>query len=143
MYVDHIVIWVTNAERALEFYMNVLGCDSVREREYLDGKARFPSLRLNEKTIFDLMEPDSMLPLVQNFTGSGADVGGLPINHVCMAVSEDEYNAIITRLETRGVTLTPGGEDVFGAQGQAVRSTYFNDPDGNVLEIRFYSNDSS
>jgi catechol 2,3-dioxygenase-like lactoylglutathione lyase family enzyme len=111
----------------------------VREREYLDGKARFPSLRLNEKTIFDLMEPDSLLPLVQNFTGSGADVGGLPINHVCMAVSEEEYNAIITRLETRGVTLTPGGEDVFGAQGQAVRSTYFNDPDGNVLEIRFYS----
>ena len=52
MYVDHIVIWVTNAERALEFYMNVLGCDLVREREYLDGKARFPSLRLNEKTIF-------------------------------------------------------------------------------------------
>jgi len=37
------------------------------------------------------------------------------------------------------VKLTSGGEDAFGAQGQAVRSTYFNDPDGNVLEIRYYA----
>ena len=52
----------------------------------------------------------------------------------------DEYNTIIDKLNTNKVKLTPGGENVFGAQGQAIRSTYFNDPDGNVLEIRFYDN---
>ena len=138
MYVDHIVVWVENAERSLDFYVNTLGFDSVREKDFLEGKARFPSVRLNEKTIFDIMEFDKLLPLVQKFTGGGEGIGGSPINHICLSMSQEEYNVIIGRLEARGVILTPGGEDVFGAQGQAVRSTYFSDLDGNVLEIRFY-----
>ena len=140
MYIDHVVIWVENAKRALDFYVNALGFETVREKEYLEGKARFPSVRINDKTIFDIMETDKLLPLVQKFTGGGEGIGGYPINHICLSMSHQQYNSIIDRLETRGVKLTPGGEDVFGAQGQAVRSTYFNDPDGNVLEIRFYDN---
>lgn len=138
MNIDHAVIWVKKAERSLEFYVNTLGFEPVREKEFSEGKARFPSVRINEKTIFDIMEHDKLLPLVQNFTGAGEGIGGFPINHICLSMSHKEYDSIIDRLETRGVKLTPGGEDVFGAQGQAVRSTYFNDPDGNVLEIRFY-----
>ena len=76
---------------------------------------------------------------LRNFTGGRDDVGGKPINHLCLSMSSSEYDSVIERLEERGVKLTPGGEDVFGARGQAVRSTYFNDPDGNVLEIRYYS----
>ena len=53
-------------------------------------------------------------------------------------MSEAEFNSISARLADQGVEVRPGGEDVFGAQGQAVRSVYFNDPDGNVLELRFY-----
>ena len=140
MNIDHAVIWVENAERSLDFYVNTLGFDSVREEEFSEGKARFPSVRINEKTIFDIMEHDKLLPLVQTFTGGGEGIGGFPINHICLSMSHKEYNSIIDRLEASGVKLTPGGEDVFGAQGQAVRSTYFNDPDGNVLEIRFYDN---
>jgi len=138
MYVDHIVVWVKNVKRSLEFYVNTLGLESVREKEFLDGVARFPSVRLNENTIFDIMESDKLLPLVQKFTGGGEGIGGNSINHICLSTNHEEYDSIIGRLEAKGVKLTPGGEDVFGAQGQAVRSTYFNDPDGNVLEIRFY-----
>lgn len=138
MDIDHVVIWVKNANRSLDFYVNTLGFESVREEAFTEGKARFPSVRVNEKTIFDLMEHDKLLPLVQNFTGGGDGIGGMPINHICLSMSHAEYNSIIERLEAKKIKLTPGGEDVFGAQGQAVRSTYFNDPDGNVLEIRFY-----
>ena len=140
MYVDHIVVWVESAERSLDFYVNTLGFHSVREKEFLEGTARFPSVRLNEKTIFDIMEYDKLLPLVQKFTGSGEGIGGVPINHICLSMNHEEYNSIIGRLEARGVKLTPAGEGVFGAQGQAVRATYCNDIDGNVLEIRFYDN---
>ena len=49
-----------------------------------------------------------------------------------------EYASVSARLVKHGVELRPGGENVFGARGQAVRSTYFDDPDGNVLEIRYY-----
>ena len=86
------------------------------------------------------MEHDKLLSLVQNFTGGGEGIGGFPINQICLSMSHDEYNSIIDRFEVRSVKLTPGGEDVSGAQGQAVRSTCFNDPDGNVFEIRFYDN---
>ena len=140
MHIDHVVIWVKNAKRSLDFYTNTLGFESVREKDFLDGNARFPSIRINENTIFDIMESDELLPLVQNFTGGAEGVGGYPINHICLSMTQEEYESIVNRLETSGVKLTPGGEDVFGAQGQAVRSTYFNDPDGNVLEVRYYAN---
>ena len=138
MNLDHAVLWVANANRSLEFYVNVLGLEAVRAEEFAAGKARFPSVRINETTIFDLMEREELLSLVQNFTGGGDGIGGAPINHLCLSMSVSLYDEISARLTAHGVKLQPGGEDVFGAQGQAVRSTYFNDPDGNVLEIRYY-----
>ena len=138
MDLDHAVLWVESSKRALEFYSDVLGFEPVRAEEFAQGKARFPSVRVNETTVFDLMERSELLPLVQDFTGGGKDIGGAPINHLCLSMSHSEYDAVSARLEARGMKLKPGGEDVFGAQGQAVRSVYFNDPDGNVLEIRYY-----
>ena len=138
MYIDHAVIWVENAKQSLDFYVNILGFEPVRSEEFTEGKVYFPSVRISENTIFDLMERSKLLPLVQNFTGGGDDIGGLPINHICLSMTHDEYNFIIKQLEAHDVKLTSGGENAFGAQGHAVRSTYFNDPDGNVLEIRYY-----
>ena len=138
MDVDHIVLWVESSKRALEFYVDVLGLEAVRAQEFKEGKARFPSVRINERTIFDIMDRNELLPLVQNFTGGGESVGGTPINHVCLSMSAAEFTSVSAQLVEHGVEVRPGGEDVFGAQGQAVRSVYFNDPDGNVLEIRYY-----
>jgi len=138
MHLDHAVLWVESSKRALDFYVNVLGLVPVRVEEFEAGKARFPSVRVNDSTIFDLMEHSELLPIVQEFTGGGDDIGGTPINHLCLSMTETEYRSVSTRLEESGVTLKPGGENVFGAQGYAIRSVYFNDPDGNVLEIRYY-----
>ncbi len=88
------------------------------------------------------MEQGELLPLVQKSTGGGEATGGTPINHLCLSVSRAEYSSICQRLEANGVKLNPGGENVFGAQGKAIRSTYFSDPDGNVLEIRYYHSET-
>ena len=136
--VDHVVLWVADAKRALEFYVVVLGFEAVRAQEFEEGKARFPSVRVNTRTIFDIMDREELLPLVQRFTGGGAGIGGHPVNHICLSMSETEFAAMAARLAAQGVEVRPGGEDVFGTQGQAVRSLYFNDPDGNVLEPRYY-----
>ena len=57
MGLDHAVLWVENAKRALKLYVDVLGLEPVRADNFAEGKARFPSARINETTIFDLMEP--------------------------------------------------------------------------------------
>jgi len=137
MDVDHVVLWVKSSKRALEFYVNALGLEAVRAQEFEEGKARFPSVRINERTILDIMDRNELLSLVQDSTGSG-NIGGTPINHLCLSMSVSEFTSVSARLAEHGVEVKPGGEDVFGAQGQAVRSVYFNDPDENVLEIRYY-----
>ena len=138
MEIDHVVLWVEDPKRSLDFYAGVLGLETVRAQEFEKGQARFPSVRINERTIFDIMDRNELLSLVQNFTGGGENVGGAPINHLCLSMSASEFTTLSARLAARGVNVRPGGENVFGARGQAVRSVYFNDPDGNVLEIRYY-----
>lgn len=138
MDVDHAVLWVDDAKRALEFYVEVLGLEPVRAEAFAEGKARFPSVRINANTIFDIMERGELLSLVKDFTGSREGAGGTPINHLCLSMSRSEFESTSERLAAHGVKLKSGGENVFGAQGQAVRSVYFDDPDGNVLEIRYY-----
>ena len=137
MDIDHLVLWVSSAKRALDFYVGVLGLEPLRDQEFAEGKVRFPSVRINGTTILDLIESE-LLGLVQRFTGGGEGIGGAPINHLCLAMSALEFEEMSARLVGHGVKLSAGGEDVFGAQGQAVRSAYFNDPDGNVLEMRYY-----
>ena len=140
MDVDHIVLWVDDFERSLEFYVDVFGLEAVRADEFHAGDARFPSVRINDKTIIDIMERGELLPLVQKFTGGGDGVGGTAINHICISMSAEEFALISKRLDAKGINVHPGGEAAFGAQGKAIRSVYLSDPDGNVLEMRYYQN---
>ena len=136
MNIDHVVLWVDNPRNSLDFYVNIIGMRPVRQQEFEEGTAAFPSVRLNDSTILDLMNRD-MLTGVQEFTGGG-DGGGVPINHICLSMNTEDYSALGARLIAQGVELTSGGEQAFGAQGLAERSAYFCDPDGNVIEIRHY-----
>jgi catechol 2,3-dioxygenase-like lactoylglutathione lyase family enzyme len=137
MNIDHVVLWVSNPRNSLDFYVNIVGMRPVRQQEFEAGTVAFPSARISDSTILDLMNTD-MLSDVQEFTGGG-DGGGAPINHICLSMSVEDYLALRSRLTTQGVELTSGGEQSFGAQGLADRSEYFRDPDGNVIEIRHYA----
>lgn len=136
MNIDHVVLWVDDPGNSLKFYVDIIGMRPVRQMEFEKGIAAFPSVRLNESTILDLMNRD-MLSGVQKFSGGG-DSGGAPINHICLSMNAEEYMALRARLIAQGVVLTSGGERAFGARGRAERSEYFRDPDCNVLEIRHY-----
>ncbi len=136
MQIDHVVLWVDDPKRALEFYVDVIGLEAVRAGEFEDGKAPFPSVRVNDRTIIDLMDR-ALVPFVREFT-DGGESGGTPINHVCLSMGASAYDSLIPRLAERGIRLTPGGKVSFGAQGVTAHSAYFRDLDGNVLEIRHY-----
>lgn len=137
MHVDHVVLWVADQRRSLAFYVEVLGLSPVRADEFERGDAGFPSVRVNETTIFDLMDSRSVSS-VRKFTGGATDAGGARSNHVCLSMTASEHAALLDRLRAHGVDIRPGGEHAFGARGNAVRSVYLDDPDGNVLEVRYY-----
>ena len=52
---DHIVLRCADVERTLAWYTDVLGLTPVRLDEWRRGEAPFPSVRINDGTIIDLV----------------------------------------------------------------------------------------
>ena len=135
---DHVVLWVEDAARALAFYTQVVGLLGVRAEEFAAGAAPFPSVRVAEGSILDLV-PTRSVESSRAFTGETTPTAaGKPINHLCLAMDEEEMDALATRLASAGVTTHRVGERSFGARGWSTRWFYFQDPDGNVIEARHY-----
>ncbi|WP_280718996.1 VOC family protein [Kitasatospora sp. MAP5-34] len=134
---DHVVVWVADPVRSLAFYQEVLGLEPVRAVEYAADQVPFVSVRLNPGTILDLT-PLTAVPGVDAVTGAEGSAGNR-LNHICLAMSEAEFEALHQRLHASGQgTTTPYLKDLFGARGDAPRAFYFTDPDGNAFEARYY-----
>ncbi len=93
-------------------------------------------MRVSEETILDLM-PRSKADRMTMLPGA-ADSSGHPVNHVCLALSADAFDALLDRLQEQSVPVSDIAQDSFGARGPAKRSFYFRDPDGNLFEARHY-----
>ncbi|RVU22116.1 VOC family protein [Streptomyces antnestii] len=133
---DHVVLWVSDPVAAADFYEQAVGLEPLRVAEFKDGSVSFPSVRIDEGTILDLA-PVSMAPRMTMLPGADRSAGR-PVNHVCLALTEDGYDSLRARLEERDVPVSDHGRHSYGARGPAVRSFYFTDPDGNVFEARYY-----
>lgn len=135
--IDHVVLWSDDPLRAVEFYAEVVGLTPVRVDEFRGGAAPFPSVRVSDASIIDLMARVAA-PVVDALSGGDASAGHR-VNHVCLSMSEAEFTALRARLEERAVPTSAITEQSFGAQGLAPRAFYFRDPDGNVIEARYYA----
>lgn len=133
---DHVVLWVEDPVASAGFYEKTLGMESLRITDYAAGAVSFPSVRLNDETIFDLM-PLTMAEHMHMLPGA-AESAGHPVNHVCLALPADDFETLRARLQERSVPVSDLSHDSFGARGTARRSFYFRDPDGNVFEARHY-----
>ncbi|KZS60314.1 VOC family protein [Mycobacterium pseudokansasii] len=136
MRLDHVVLWTRDVRAAMDFYTRVVGLMPVRFDEFEAGEAPFPSVRVCEDAIIDLIP-------VENVTGTEsmtrvAGSAGHPVNHVCIAVSKAEYDALDRRLQAAGIDTGARLNRSFGARGWAPQGYYFADPDGNVIEARYY-----
>jgi len=136
MQLDHVVLWVEDPIRSVEFFEKVVGFTPVRVEEFLAKKVLFPSVRLDANTLIDLF-PISAAPMVNQIPGA-AGTAGHKTNHLCFAMTKAEYEALEQRLEQHGTKAGRHMENQFGARGLATRAYYFRDPDGNVLEARYY-----
>jgi glyoxylase I family protein len=136
MRLDHVVLWTKDARVSMDFYTRVLGLLPVRFDEFEAGEAPFPSVRVCDDAIIDLM-PSERAAGTAAMTGVERSAGH-PVNHVCLAMSKDEYDALDWRLQAEGVDTSARLNRTFGAQGWAPQGFYFADPDGNVVEARYY-----
>ena len=119
---DHLVLTVEDVERSLAFYCDVLGLEPVRVDEWRAGKAPFPSVRVSPDVIIDLLR------------GSRGEPN---VDHFCLVVDPLDWQEVI---DSGALTVIDGPGSRFGARGVAT-SVYVKDPDGNVIELRWYPQD--
>jgi catechol 2,3-dioxygenase-like lactoylglutathione lyase family enzyme len=128
---DHIVLNVTDEERMISFYSEVLQLRTERLEEFRSGNVPFPSLRITKNTIVDLF-PKKMWGIS---TESGK--GRTNLNHLCFALRKREWDELRDRLENANVPIITGPVPRWGARGHGI-SIYFHDPEGNAVEARYY-----
>ena len=128
---DHIVLNVEDDEKMIAFYSEILMFATERLKEYRRGEVPFPSVRLNSDTIIDLF-PKKMWQKNQP-TGQGRE----NLNHFCIALSKTEWESLIKRLRDSKTDIEEGPVTRWGAHGTGT-SVYFRDPQGNLIEARYY-----
>lgn len=128
---DHIVLNVSDIDRSLRFYTEILALEGERVEQFKAGKVGFPSVRISAGTVIDLF-PRKGNALV---AAEGKTDGNL--NHFCLVVGADNFAGAVEYLKANDIAIREGPVSRWGARGQAT-SVYFLDPDGNEIEIRCY-----
>jgi catechol 2,3-dioxygenase-like lactoylglutathione lyase family enzyme len=118
---DHLVLNVADVDRSLAWYCDELGLDAERVDEWRKGEAPFPSVRVDDTTLIDLLSTDR---------------SGQNVDHLCLVIDAADLDELAAsgRFDVVGDGPADG---LYGAQGFA-RSLYVRDPDGNVVELRSY-----
>jgi glyoxylase I family protein len=125
--IDHMVFRVRDLETSVAFYGSVLGCDVVRRRDDLG--------------LIHLRAGASMIDLVSiggklgRAGGAGPASSGRNVDHLCLRVEPFVEDELTRHLEQHGIVPHAKASINFGAEGEGP-SLYFDDPDGNAIELK-------
>ncbi len=124
--VDHLVLTVTDIERTTQFYEKALGF----EREFFKGPEGQPryALLFGQYKI-NLQDKNTETP-------TKAKVPTIGAGDFCL-ISKVPLDDFIAHLHQVGVVIDTGPVQRRGALGP-IRSVYFRDPDGNLVEVAEY-----
>ena len=114
--IDHVVLRVRDQPAMVRFYQEALGFRVERT--------------LDRISLVQLRAGASLLDLVPQTGPSSAP----NMDHLCFRVAPFDRDAIVSRLAPFGISV---GETVerYGAEGTGP-SIYFNDPEGNQIELK-------
>lgn len=118
---DHLVLKVADVEASLTFYIDRLGLEPINVDEWRNGSAFFPSARISADSIID-------------FIPAAGDIAERNVDHFCLVADRASVEAITA--PDSGFEVVDSGERS-GARGIGW-SVYINDPDGNLVEVRYY-----
>jgi glyoxylase I family protein len=99
---NHIVLNVTDIDKMVSFYSEVLQLKTERLEEFRQSKVPFPSVRLNADTIIDLFPKEMWEKTAQ------AGPGRVNLNHFCMALTKKDWDELGERLKVHGVAIKEG-----------------------------------
>ena len=125
---DHIVLCTRDVYRSISFYEQILGLRPERVAEFRSGSVPFPSVRINESTIIDL------LPVSREHSGTASLQNQ---DHFCLVIKPTDMKKLRDTLGSTGVKVVAGPATRWGAGGNAT-SIYIKDPDDNTIELRHY-----
>ena len=128
---DHIVLNVEDDEKMIAFYSKVLLLTTERLEEFRAGKVPFPSVRMNSETVIDLF------PKKMWHKDNTIENGNNNLNHFCLALNKKAWEDLSGRLKANNIPIEEGPVQRWGAHGTGT-SIYFRDPEGNLIEARFY-----
>lgn len=114
---DHVVLRVRDLAASIAFFKRVLGARVERQ--------------LQTPRIVQLRIGDSLLDLVPGRKGRGNTAN---MDHFALRVALFDPAALARRLARFGIESGPVAER-YGAEGYGP-SVYFNDPDGNTIELK-------
>lgn len=117
--IDQLVLRSGDVERTVAWYREHLGVEAERLDEWRAGEVLFPSLRLSETTIIDVL---------------AGERSGTNVDHFAVVVESADLDAVAS---SGAFDVVAGPADLWGARGQG-RGLYVRDPDGNVVELRTY-----
>jgi len=135
----HVNITVSDIDRAIAFYRDLLGCEllpggGVRDGEEISAGVGIPNVSMkNEK--LRVPHSDVLIELIEYVSVKGAplpphSIADFHIGHICLTVADldDAYR----RLSEKGVKFVSGPVVV---KQTGAKFNYAYDPDGNVIEF--------
>lgn len=125
--VDHLVLTVTDVDRAVEFYEQILGMTPV---ELPEGRraVRFGNQTIKLHGASELVQPTATHPV----PGSA---------NLCF-ITRQPLSEVQENLRANEVRIEEGPVSRTGSVGP-ITSLYLRDPDGNLLEIARYDDEAA
>lgn len=116
--IDHLVLVTDEVDACVAWYHEHLGMPIEGLDEFRAGTRLFPSVRVNQHTIIDILSGDR---------------GSENVNHFALVIDED-----VDAVASSGhFDVDHGPADLSGARGTG-RGVYVRDPAGNLVELRNY-----
>jgi len=148
--INHVALVSSDMARTVDFYTNVLGMPLIKTLNIPGGAQHFFFDCGNDTSIAYFWFPDA--PESVPGVSHGADVPGrendwktppASMNHLAFDVPADKFDEYVERLTEKGLDPSPvlnhdDSEQTIAAEphpGVFIRSVYFKDPDGVVLEF--------
>lgn len=124
---SHVAIWVTDIERALDFYLKIPGMSEQFRLSKDDGTPWLIYLRVGDRQFVELF------PRAEGECERPVNAG---YAHMCLEVDDiqEMHRAVV------GEGIVPHSEPEMGADGSW--QFWINDPDGNPIEFHQFTKDS-